>query len=254
MGKYLMAVRESKISHIYPKDKEVSNFLSECGFCEFVGVKSYLNGKAPQHNGTYIYKIRRFDFPDDYEIEQLINIIEKELKLSSNVCNHIHESLAELILNVQQHSGSKTGCFVLGQGYQKTHRVRVCISDLGIGIKNHLARKFNDLIQLDSTFAIKRALVRGVTGTLGRENSGVGLSEFREFINFVGGEFIIISGNGFYEEIITYSGAKSKVVKNIERLDFKFPGTFIDATINSKPGSKIFFKSEPIPEDYKLIR
>jgi len=251
LGKYLANTRNCRILQNEPKDPEVKNFLLESGFSHEVGVKLETNGRVPPHDESYIYKIRNFTDIDDYEIERLIDVIEKELKLSDYVRQNLHENLAELILNVNQHSQSPEGCYIIGQGYENTHRIRFCIGDMGIGIRQHLGNKYTDLLTKDSTEAIEMALQEGITGTLHNQNAGVGLSYFRRFVEVCNGSFIIISDNGFYmEEKI--KGTKTKPVK--KSLNFKFPGTLIDVTILSQRGMKLFHKSEPIPKEYRLIK
>jgi len=202
------------------------------------------------HNDEYIYKLRKFSWMDDYEIERIIDLIEKELKLSSLVRFSIHENLAELILNVEQHSKSPISCYILGQGYSNSHRIRFCIGDAGIGIKEHLGNKYRDLLSKNASEAISKALVEGVTGTTGNQNSGVGLSNFKDFIRCCGGSFMILSDDGLYEEKVGFMG---RVVRK-QKLDFCFPGTLIDFVIDSAPGKKIFHRKERIPKEYKLIK
>lgn len=255
LGFYLHSSLKCKVRQINPLRPEVNNFLKDSGFSEIVGLKLECNQSVPQHNGTYIFKMKFFEFLDDYEIEKIIDIIEKELSLSRDIRSYIHENLAELILNVQQHSKSPFGCLAIAQGYPQTHRIRFCICDAGIGIKNHLGKKYTDLINKNSVYAIKKALEQGVTGTTGNQNSGVGLPNFKEFIDFIGGEFIILSGNGYYEENVKYDNSKNPDRKISKReLDFEFPGTLVSATIKSEQGWAVISPTEQIPDNYKVIR
>lgn len=250
LGNYMMLKKNCKITQNYPKNPEVKNFLSESGFAKMVGVTTPLDITIPPHNGSYIYNVKQFFYVDDFEIEKLLDVVEKELALSSQVRRHVHENLAELILNAYQHSKSGVGCYVMGQGYETSHRIRFCIGDAGIGIREHLGNRYKELLEKNSVFAIESALIEGVTGTFANQNSGVGLSNFKKFVNFCEGTFTILSGNGMYVEQI--DSEKPNIVKR--ELDFEIPGTFVDVAINSWPGKKIFFKSEPIPTEYKLIK
>ena len=182
VGQYLMWKKNCKITQTYPKEVQVKNFLVESGFCELVGLNAKTDPNIPPHDGSYIYKIKTFAWPDDFEIEKLIDVIEKELRLSDRVRTDMHENLAELILNVLEHSNSPTHCYVMGQGYGRTHRIRFCIGDAGIGIKNHLAKIHKELLSQDSTIAIEKALQEGITGNPS-SNSGVGLSNLKKFVD-----------------------------------------------------------------------
>lgn len=250
LGNYLIATKKCVVKQNRPKNSKVNNYLVDSGFCNIVGIKPILDKTMPPVNGTRIYKIKQFNYVNDFEIEKLIDVIEKELELSGQIRARVHETLAELILNVYQHSASSTGCYVMGQGYADTHQIRFCIGDSGIGIKKHLGNRYRDLLSKNSVFAIEMAVIEGVTGTLNNQNSGMGLAYLKNFVGLVGGSFTILSGNGMYIEKIDSSG--SSCIK--KELEFEVPGTFVDVTINSKPGWKVFSKSEPIPPEYRLIK
>jgi len=249
IGRYLQYQRKCSISQNFPKDKEVCNFLDESGFSKEVGVSVPMDSNIPAHNVEYIYKMRQFTWLNNFEVEKLLDVIEKELQMSPAVRRDVHESLTELILNVKQHSNSPFDCYIIGQGYPTTHRIRFCIADGGIGIKKHLGRKYEDLLNKNSTEAIEKALIEGITGTVGNENSGLGLTYFKDFVIFCGGSFTILSGDGlYYEETDIFKQPKKY------SLNFEFPGTLIDFTINSKPNIKLFRKTEEVPKEYRLIK
>jgi hypothetical protein len=251
IGNYLMAIKNCKIKQNRPKDPKANNFLTESGFCEIVGIPQKVDKSVRPHNGTRIYRLKQFEYSvEDFEIEKLIDVINKELALSGHIRTNIHETLAELILNVYQHSNSSAGCYVMGQGYADTHQIRFCIGDAGIGIKNHLGNRYKELLSKNSAFAIEMALIEGITGTMYNENSGMGLAYLKRFVNLVGGSFAILSGDGLYIEKTDSRGSKS--IK--KELEFEVPGTFVDVTIKSEPGLKVFSKSESIPPEYRLIK
>jgi len=250
IGKHLQITKRCKIRQNFPENPEVKNFLVESGFSEEAKVKIPVDKSIPPHNGKYIYKIRQFGWPDDYHVEELIKVIEEELALSDKVRLDAHENLTELILNVQQHSRSPIHCFIIGQGYTKTNRVRFCIGDAGISIKNHLGAKYSELLNKDAVESIEKALIEGITGAPGNQNSGVGLSYFRKFVHTCGGSFTILSNNGLYSE---EAGILKPSIKK-RTLDFEFPGTLIDFTISSSPGWKLFRGDEKIPKEFRLIK
>ncbi len=251
LGKYLMTARKCLIKQNRPKDAKVNNFFVDSGFCNIAGIMPVRDKSVVPINGTRIYKIKQFEYMDDFEIEKLIDVIEKELKLSGQIRTKVHETLAELILNVYQHSGSSIGCYAMGQGYADTHQIRFCIGDSGVGIKKHLGSKYKELLSKNSVFAIEMALIEGITGTLNNQNSGMGLAYLKkDVVSLVGGSFTILSGNGMYIEKIDSND--SSCIRR--ELKFEVPGTFVDVTINSQPGWKIFSKSELIPPEYRLIK
>lgn len=253
IGYYLMSKKSFKIRQNLPTKKEVNDFLSISGFKHFVGLKNNKDVKKT-NSPNETYKIRRFDWVNDNEIDNLIKMIETELKMSLNVKSRIFENIAELIMNVVQHSSSPFDCFVIGQAYPRSHNIRYCIGDAGIGIKNHLSNNYPDLAKKNSCEAIKLSLQDGVTGNKSGENIGAGLYDLTNLVKLCGGSFIILSGDGFYEEIVKYDNNKMKTEINEKKLNFIFQGTFIDIRLESKPNLKVFQKGEKIPKKYRLIR
>jgi hypothetical protein len=240
-GQYLINKNNCFIRNMYPKNEEVKGFLIESGFADVVGVSSQKTSK----NNDQTFKIAQFNWANNDEIDRLISVIETELCISLDAKNRVHENFAELINNVSDHSQSQFGCYVIGQAFPQTGRIRYCIGDAGIGIKTHLSKKYPEYNSWLSCDVIAKATEYGVTGSTNNMNSGIGLAEMKELVHICGGSFMILSEDGLYEEIITENDAgQEKLVINKTTLDFSFQGTFVDIILQSDPTKKIVTQKE----------
>lgn len=150
--------------------------------------------------------------------------------LSVGITARIADSIDEVVLNALAHSESSIGCVVVGQAFPGSQCIEIAIVDLGITIRGHLSRRFPSLATDDT--AIQEAVKEGVTGTppgsvnrLGDPNSGVGLSELRDFVAATGGELSILSGVSlvcFGERVSTQS-----------LVGPAFPGTLVHVCFNT---------------------
>ncbi|MEW6536504.1 MAG: hypothetical protein AB1454_12915 [Candidatus Auribacterota bacterium] len=246
----LLFFQKCSIDIIHPQNRHVSEYFTLARCDAFFGSSDIDIEKIFKNS----YKLKNFRYVDDYEIDKLLKVIKSELDFSDQVQSDLHEIFAELIMNTRDHSLSEYGCFLNAQTYPTTSRIRFSISDLGIGIKTHLSKKYQDWQDSETSWVIKMALVDGVSGTNFYNNSGAGLHTFENFVTCCGGEFIILSENGFYKKISTYTEHFGRKIEE-EKFDlpFFYPGTLVCATIQAKPGVKIFKRDEDIPPEYRLL-
>lgn len=156
--------------------------------------------------------------------------------LSAGVTARIADSIDEVVLNALAHSESPIGCVVVGQAFPQNHCIEVAIVDHGITIRRHLSRRFPMLITDDA--AILEAVKEGVTGTppgsvnrLGDPNSGVGLSELRDFVAATGGELSILSG----ARLVCFASQ----IGTQDLRGHAFPGTLVNVRFNTAAGATL---------------
>ena len=151
--------------------------------------------RAPDQRFSELQRVDDIEHVDGIT-ETLVDVTQPDgnaLRIYSHV-------VSEALNNVCQHSDA--GGFCLAQYYPNHNRVRVCIADYGIGLRQSLAA-----FQPDSDQdAIDCALAAGVTGRairLGQRevrNRGIGLSAIRGLVTQNQGELMIWSGTGIRRE------------------------------------------------------
>lgn len=109
------------------------------------------------------------------------------------------EAINELISNSVEHSSFDSngeGYFVLQKYVDSAGKANVIMSvgDYGIGIRNHLLRKFPELKEYDGAAIVSRA-ISGTSGRL-RIGGGRGLKSICNLTQDYGGYFVIRSGYG----------------------------------------------------------
>ena len=139
-------------------------------------------------------------------------------------------SVSELVKNVQQHS--KGSGYITAQYYKSLDKVKIAIFDDGIGVKesfNSNSNRSTSKIHNDIE-ALRTALLPQVSSKLNNqrsawsdgtdENAGVGLTLLTEIAVESGGEYYLISGNGFISSSEDYV------------FDFQVKGTFVHLEFN----------------------
>ena len=125
--------------------------------------------------------------------------------------------LNELTENVIHHAYTELGGFAACQGTPKKSRFEVGIVDLGIGIRQSLAKNPRYADIKDDVTAIETALQPRVTATPDR-NSGIGLSITKLLLRDNGGQLIVRSGAG-----LVVGGSEEKA----ETMAVQLPGTIV---------------------------
>lgn len=214
-----------EIKYIQPKDKRLDNYLSQIGFNRFF----YLEGKDI-HKNT-IVGLAQLTALKPQHIENLILFLGTKLRLSTWARDSLKMSLNEILTNVFDHSKSRVGCFVCAQYYKTKGKIKLCISDFGVGILSNLKDKYKIKTGVD---AIKLAVKEGITSR--PQSAGFGLSHIRRFLKVNEGTLTIISGKGkvnFYKSrVASYNISKG------------FKGTIVNLKINAIKESLYFLRGE----------
>ena len=177
--------------------------------------------KLTPHDGKYFNK---------YVVEELIGRTELP-KMSEAVKEKIVESIYEMFVNAQIHSGTEN-IYTCGQFFPTKNTIEFTIVDTGIGIKEKVNKFLN--MNLTSCQAISWAIIdthstKDVTG-------GIGLALLKEFIEKNKGKMQIVSDSGFYE--FGKNGEFSEEFKG------RFPGTIVNLQFNTNDNCNYYFKNE----------
>lgn len=169
-------------------------------------------------------------FFNDYVMKDLLRkdaLPEMSLQLKKKIA----ESIYEIFVNAQMHSGSEY-IYTCGQFFPNKHKIEFTIVDMGRGFKNGINERFNS--NLTSTQAIQWAIQDGHT-TKRDTPGGLGLSLLKDFIKLNGGKFQIISDNGFYEM------GSDELFK---LMNTPFPGTIVNMEFITNDKSSYCLSSE----------
>ncbi len=227
-------LNEVRLTNIRP---DVKKILCRNGF-----LLNYGEERLPDSYGTTI-RYKRFDSKDD---KDFTNYVERRLlgraeipRMSQGLARKFRESVFEIFSNAVIHSQTQYGIFCCGQYFPKRHRIVLCISDLGIGIKTNI-RKTLDL-DLPDDKAIEWATTDRNTTKRGTIPGGLGLKLLKEFIAMNKGSIQIVSEKGYWGFL---EGHVRQAVFN-----HRFPGTVVTIDINTADTSSYKLSSEISEED-----
>lgn len=204
-----------KIGFSYKDYSPPINYLDDCLFFEkLFGQK--LNKYASPRNTTNGLEILPIDtIPYSY-ITRSINWLKYSLGFSSKSFSELETSLVEVLNNIRDHSGAKSGsCFA--QHYPKINCIKLAIADFGVGIPNKIREKFPE-IESDS-LAIEYASRLNVSSMSKPNNSGNGIPTIIGLLQTNGGSLTIESLKGR----LFIDGS----IKNYKNSYYKYPGTLI---------------------------
>lgn len=160
-------------------------------------------------------------------------------KMSGGLDKRFRQSIFEIFQNCATHSRTKSGVFVCGQFYPHLNKLKLTISDAGVGIRTNARRVVRR--DINSVDAIKWALQEGSTSKTGSEPGGFGLKLLQEFVELNRGKVQIASRHGYYE----FDGAQQR----FEKLGADFRGTTVNLEINTNDKNSYSLKSEILPQD-----
>jgi hypothetical protein len=136
------------------------------------------SGEARDHDA--ILPVTRLDEPNDVEdvARQIREILEYQLTDVSPLGQAAFMAVAELCDNALDHGRNALGAYVAPRRVVEPRRqVSIAISDLGIGIPEHIRQRYPEWS--DDGWAIAHATEPHVTGT-GDPHRGIGFSEVQE--------------------------------------------------------------------------
>lgn len=153
-------------------------------------------------------------------------------KMSNAAKNAIAEGIYEIFVNAQMHSQTKS-IFTCGQFFPKKNKIEFTITDIGIGFKNNINKRFNS--KLNAVEAIQWA-VKDTHTTKIDTPGGIGLAKLIEFLKINTGKLQIISNEGYYEF--------SDNIEKKENFIGEFPGSIVNLQFNTDDSNSYILKEE----------
>lgn len=230
--------QSKKAKYKRPDKSTTRKFLSGIGFNEFFKI-SQNGGHTVVSPNVQLKRLKQIDY---FLTDQILEVFRHSLHMSQGVVGSLKLALNELMTNAFDHSESTRGCYVCAQSYHVAKKIRLCISDFGIGILAAL-RNVPSYSSLGNDYdAIKLSVEEGVTSRIGK-TAGYGLTHIQRFIKVNQGKMYMLSGKG--KILWDYSGTKFREKK--QTMHNAFQGTIIELEINAAREGFYFLKSESDP-------
>jgi anti-sigma regulatory factor (Ser/Thr protein kinase) len=141
----------------------------------------------------------------------------------------LSNSLAELMNNIFDHSGSKIPGFTFTQFNSRNNQIITCVCDFGVGIPNHVNKflKDNGQLTFSNEIALQKALEFKFSTLTKPHNRGFGWDTILNSVKDLKGKILIISNDALYQ--LMYDGTSI-----INLLESNFPGTLVVIYLNTK--------------------
>lgn len=178
------------------------HYFERMGLFRILELNSEMKIKKHEPSGRFVpLQIIKTASELDFFITEIIPLLHKE---PANVAP-IKYVIYELVRNVIEHASSEIGAVVCAQYYKKSNRIRLGVTDAGIGIKESISKSYTPNTDLE---AIKMALTPGITGTTRlrggtEENAGAGLFFTKSLAKSNRDFFMIYSGRAMYKLLKT---------------------------------------------------
>lgn len=219
--------------------KDCIKYLDDCGFFEaYLGTKLRRDGRCRSTTlpCRFIERSRSFSFID----ARLSPFLASALHVDERSLAGLRSCMKEIFNNIADHSTQTTG-FVHVQHYPKMHKVKITVSDFGVGIPSTIRKTFGDMTDAN---AILLAAQEGVTSQSQPNNMGAGLNYLLDCVSANGGEVVIHSQSGFLRCFSDRSGQRRKGYNRQGR----YPGTLVDISIDSR-----LFRGDDYDDDRSVI-
>ncbi len=221
-----------KCKYLRPRKETTKKFLSGIGFNTFFKIKDESHKIESPH-----VQLKRIYSMDYLLTDQIIDVFNSAIRMTEGVRGSLKLAINELMMNAFDHSGSMIGCYVCAQRYSQARKIRLCITDFGVGLYNKLSAKYP---VSDTHAAIRLAIKEGITTREG-QTGGYGLSHINRFIEINEGKMCIMSGDG--KVLWDYKTTSRAKVKN-QTMHFPFGGTIINLEINVDGEGFYFLESQ----------
>jgi hypothetical protein len=167
--------------------------------------------------------------------DTITEILNYHLRISEGMKGSLRLSISEAITNVIDHS-KVNDYYICCWNYPSFKKIRLCIADLGIGIRSSLTSSEEySYIKTDHQ-AILKAVENGVSSR--PERAGLGLDHITRFLKVNKGQLCIISCRGK----IFWKFDQGKTLE--QKMKTAFHGTIIKMIINSDRDSLYFLSNE----------
>jgi Histidine kinase-, DNA gyrase B-, and HSP90-like ATPase/STAS domain len=149
-----------------------------------------------------------------------------KLQVSTASIAEFKTCVREIFTNIQDHSTEDIGCIHI-QFYPNEHRIRISVSDFGIGIPDEIRKQFR--VPNDAA-AIALAIQEGVSSKRGGHNRGAGLPYLIDnVVGRNGGWVGIYSSRGQ----LTCSPSENGIATKPRLVNSSYPGTMISIDLRT---------------------
>jgi len=163
---------------------------------------------------------------NEYVGFQLLPWIAAETGLAEQSVAALAASFQEIFLNINHHSGVDIGC-AFAQHYPNENRIKVAISDFGIGIPAKVRTKVPDVAD---SVSLELAIEEGFTTLSNVRNRGAGLPVLIQQITQINqGTVLIASGKGQLSAV--RDGDGTKITARMSQ--GYYPGTLIELVLRT---------------------
>lgn len=217
-----------------PVKGSAQKFFRETGFNEYF--KLLDSSHAEPHNiRTGDIQLIRLTGLNTEIADTITEILDYHLRISEGLKGSLRLSMLEAITNVIDHSGVKD-YYICCWNYPALKQIKLCIADLGIGIRSSLTKSSQYSYMKTDHEAIQLAIENGVSSR--PERAGLGLDHIRRFLTVNKGRLCIIS----YQGKVFWKFDRGEILK--QKMKTPFHGTVIKMIINSDKESLYFLSSE----------
>jgi hypothetical protein len=224
------AVNGNAVRVVMPDDRDVASYLQRMDLMSTLPSAAVIEGDFPEGEradlGHVLLELQNVHTAPDAE-----SVAESVMPLArrhsdAKVSNAVFVGLGEFLDNACTHAGSPAGVFVAAQAYSGAtsgkRGLELAVSDVGVGILEHLTGNPRYARFRRDTTAIEYALRPGVTGT--RDRRGYGFSDVLYETGEAGvGRLIVRSGYGIGR--ITVRGGR--LHREFGETRFWTPGTWV---------------------------
>ena len=151
----------------------------------------------------------------------IIQLVNHYLAIAEEPEEYLRICVHEVIQNIEDHADSPIGGVMCARYMTSAQQVRVAIVDRGVGIYTTLKRQHADTTPEN---ALRRVL-KGQFSAMSRpNNAGLGICNLTSMIEYLRGDFVIISEDATVE-------GRAGSVRKFSSLPNRFPGTAVFFTL-----------------------
>lgn len=196
-GLALEILNNSKREIQFTGDVDSLNYLSRLDFFSLLGIDYQESFTRHPDAGRIIPLQSISDSPSvQTAVCKICDMAARHIPNAREFVPSMEWTVNELVDNVITHSETPTPGLVIAQYYPEQKRMRIGISDYGLGIRATLAEAY----KFDKDFeAIEKAIERGITRN-SKIGQGNGLAGSAQISKLNGGELLIYSGYGYYKQ------------------------------------------------------
>lgn len=215
--------KKKKCTYRRPLKGKTQKFMQETGFNKFFKLSDSAH-EYPHNINTGEIQLKRLTGLNIDIVETITEILDYHLLISRGMKGSLRLSLLEAITNVIDHS-EVADYYICCWNYPPLKQIRLCIADLGIGIKRSLTKKEEYSYIKSDHEAILKAIENGVSSR--PERAGLGLDHIRRFLKINKGRLCIISCHGK----VFWKFDRGEISE--QQMKTPFNGTIIKMIINS---------------------